>query len=215
LRPLEVAALKRAVDMQRPEFGPRLTSGGIVTEAIKQPWFARHRVIEVMSQTVFPAMTIHVVFGPDGGCGVLTGNPAVFEAMVAADPPPRLADAQSATIYANVADYWTTESPLGELGISSLDEIPWLAEIDDIELMMVEALQDAVGAEVSAPSIRSTDDGFVQVRWVVSAAQLLRREVHVSRGGQVRRTDELVEGDLPVHPGRMWGMVDGRLVPTG
>lgn len=216
LSTLEAQSLQRAIAQQLPEFGPRVTAGGLETELIIQPWFARHRVIEVMAKAHFPAQAVHVAFNEAGQCGVLTGNQVVFNAMVTADPPPRISSAEEATVYANLADHWTTESGLGELLLASFDDIPWHDGLHEVDEVLIEDLAEQVGELIGPPRlIAQGPRGYALEKWILAAAQLLHRVLHVGIGGSFERKDQLIDGELPVPRGSVWGMVDGRLVPTG
>jgi len=215
LSPAELLALKGAVGFQLPQFGPRVSAGDIRLSLMHQPWFVRHRIVEIESPGTFPAYQVHCAFDTAGQCGILTGNLVVLNAVVTADPPPRLAAADDAVVYANLIDHWTTESRLGELLIHSLDEIPWFEELDPVEEMLIEDLGEQVGHLMGPLKVRAEGTGFVVEKWLLIACQLIYRELHVSADGHVERRDKVVDTELPCPKGEMWGMVDGRLVPTG
>ncbi len=214
LGPQAINSLRGAVGFQYPQFAPRV-SGGIQTELIEQPWFARHKVVEVNSVAHFPAKSITVAFDEQALCGVLTANLAVFNAIVAADPPPRIADLDDALVYGNIADHWTSESGLGELVVASLDEVPWAEDLDPIEQMLIDDLAEQVGQLIEPLRIVRRENSFVIEKWVVAAAQLIRREVEIAPSGRVDRRDQLIDSELPCPKGEIWGMVGGRLVPIG
>lgn len=215
LGPHDLAALQQGVSAQLPWFTARATAG-VSAELITQPFFSYHRIVEVMSQVPHPALSVHVAFLPTGQVCVLTANLAGFCGVAAADPPPCWPGAEAAQIYANLADYWTTENTTyGELLLNNFDEIPWHSELDEVDRMVVETLQETVAAHVAPPAAEQRDGVWLMHKWVLTACTLIRRRLEVQPNGQVARHDEVMDNELPVPPGRYWGMVNGRLVPTG
>ena len=215
LGPHDLAALQQGVAAQLPWFAAR-TAASVNAELITQPFFSFHRIVEICSQVPHPAQSVHVAFLPTGQVCVLTANLAGFCGMAAADPPTPLTDQQTAQIYANLADYWTTENTAyGELLLNSLDEIPWQADLDEVDRVVVETLQEEVAQHVAPPRAELQDGIWQMHKWVLTASKLLHRQLRVTPAGQVSRHDELVDQELPVPPGQYWGMVDGRLVPVG
>ncbi len=212
----ERRALERALAAGLPGFAPRVSEGRVFeVEEIAQPWFRHHRILEVRSPVPPPERQIHVAFDAEGACSVLTASLESFNAMSRRDSPPRLEEPDGALRYANLADWWTTESTLGELLISTFDEIPWHRSLPPKEAERVERLRGQVADLIQPLRIeRRGEDWFVE-KWLVSAARLIRRELSVSQGGQVNRHDRIVAEDLPCPRGRLWGFVDGRLVPVG
>ncbi len=215
LDPHDLAALQQGVAAQLPWFAPR-ASAGVSAELITQPFFTYHRIVEVMSQLPHPAQSVHVAFLPTGQVCVLTANLAGFCGMASVDPPQALTDPQTALIYANMADYWTTENTAyGELLLNAFDEIPWHAELDEVDQMVVETLEETVAQHVAPPQAELQGGVWVVNKWILTGARLLRRNLMIYQDGQVARHDEQMDKELPVPTGQHWGMVDGRLVPVG
>ena len=216
LLPREVEALRGAVALDRPAFEPRLAAGGLRTDQLLNPWFSTFRIIEVASEHVPPARMIHVALGPETG-RVLSGNLSALNAIARHDPPPRIDTPEAARNYANITDFWTTESELGELLIGSLDEVPWYEDMDPVEEILIQDLAEQLAGQLGQPWIAPRGDagGFVLVKWVVSNRSLIRRELHITPAGGVTRIEEVIDSELPVAPGRVWGMRGGRLVPIG
>lgn len=212
----ETQALHRAVGQQYPDFAPLLASGGIVTEQLVQPFFTRYRVVEVQAHNAFPTRQIHACFSPDGQAGVLTGNLAVFNAMVKADPPPRLAYEQEAAQYLHTMDWWTTENErLGELQIASMSEVPLNEDLDVVDQALMEDLVETLADAVGPPRVTEEGPAFEMVKWLVTNQKLIRRRLRVEPTGQLLREDEVFDDMLPCPVGRVWGLVNGRYVPVG
>ena len=216
LGPHDLAALQQGVSAQLPWFASR-AAAGVTAELITQPFFAYHRVVEIMSLVPHPARSVHVAFLPTGQVCVLTANLAGFCGMAAVDAPRApLADARTVLIYANLADHWTCENSVpGELLLNSLDEVPWHPELDEVDQLVVETLQETVADHVAPPRAELHGGIWRVHKWVLTNATLIHRRLDVQPNGQVARHDELMDRELPVPSGQHWGMVQGRLVPVG
>jgi hypothetical protein len=206
--------LRATIEQQAPRFAPRLT-GPLLAFEICQPFFARHRVLQVQSPSPFPATAIHCVW--DGAAmAVLTGRLDHLVAVAEADPPSGLTDAGTARVYGNLVDAWTSGNWLGDLQVGSFAEIPWKSPLTDEERDRVEDLRARFETDIQPPVlVRGPASGYVLSRWIVADRHLIARRLHLPADGQVRREDDVRAEDLPVHPGRVWGMVDGRLIPIG
>lgn len=162
-----------------------------------------------------PSTRITAARDKDGKWVVLTGHLEVLVAMAAADRPAALTDPKIATNYAIYCDGWTTESPYRELKIASVDDIPWLANLDDEMKAQIQGVKDALGSAIE-PQELIFEPGQWQVHfWVVANRRLIERTLIVPLDGQLRRIDKIHREDLPLPPGKMWKMVNNRLIPVG
>ena len=217
--------LRRAVTTQLPAWLPDLS--GVDFLLLEQPFFRAHRICEAQRRGGFPARRFHFVLpagaggapSPSAGSAipgalVLTGHLGNLQAVCAAEPP-LLPDVDTARAFANIGDFWTTESALGELLLNSFAEIPWEKNLPPSEQAIVDSLRDSVAAHLQPPQVEPTPDGVRVSKWILSNRALIRRELVVSARGQLSRRDEVLDEALPVPPGNLWGMLNGRLVPTG
>lgn len=213
LSPAELDALRAAVAHERPPFSSRLAGPLNVTE-IGQPFFARHRVLEVASPMPMPATKIYAIVGP-AGTHVLSTHLDNFVSAAAHDPPPNLASADVARPYANLGDAWTSDNEWGDFLVQSFAEIPWKSKLTEEEQAKVKALEAQLGGAITPLGLHAEGDGHVLSKWVVANRRLVARRLIVPHNGLLQRHDEVRAEELPVHPGRLWGFADGRLVPTG
>ena len=218
-RPLaapEIEAIRRIVSDQAPRFAHRAAPGApIQGQWIQQPYFRRHRIVEVGSPVPLPAMRVHGVQSSDGTFMILTGHLDHLREVARAEPPEAITDPESARGYANAVDFWTTENDLGDLLVSSFDEIPWRKNLTESDQRRIAALQSSLGAQIEPPTVQSGAQGVTVTKWVLANQRLLRRQLVVPGDGQVTRTDQVIAEDLPAPSGKLWGFVKGRLVPTG
>jgi hypothetical protein len=213
LTPAEHAQLRAAVERDAQEFAHRVANP-LEVDQIEQPWFRRHRVLDVQSAVPFPARRIHVVAsGTD--MHVLTAHLEHLQRTAASDPPLDLADEDSAAAYAASGNAWTRVHALGELQVASFDEIPWYANLDGAQRKTIDELAARWGHAIGPEERRRGPDGWVFHSWWVAMRKLIERELVVPQGGQLRRVDQVRAEELPVPPGSHWGMVNGRLVPIG
>jgi hypothetical protein len=208
----EWEAVETVAQRDEPEFAEGLAHG-VEVDLITQPFFPRHRVIEV--KTLVPAQRVHMVLTEDGHAMMLSGRLPVFNSVVAKDPPPLIGEQGTARIYGNLCDFWTRESRLGELPIDHFGDIPFLEDLDPIEQQLMDDLEEAVGSLIGPLHMEEYEDGFLMVKWLVSEQRLICRVLEITYGGEVARTEEVFDNMLPVHAGNYWGMRDGRLVPIG
>ena len=213
LMPAELAELRAAVEKGAPEFAHRLANPTEV-DRIEQPWFVRHRVLDVQSAVPFPARRIHVV-AAEGEMRVLTAHLEHLQETAAADPPADLDGAENAAAYAGYGNAWTRVHALGELKVGSFDEIPWYGDLDDAQRKVIDDLRATWGPEIRPETRRLSFDGWVFHSWWIAMGKLIERELVVPRDGQLRRIDQVRAAELPVPPGNHWQFVNGRLVPVG
>lgn len=215
LTPAEVRTVRQLFEAHAPELA-RAADTGMQAAEVHQPFFRRHRIIEIGLVQTFPAREAHVALSDPRSGRLLTGRLDELNDMVALDPPPRIADEGIARIYGNVADYWTTGAGYyGELLIQSFDDIPFSDGLLEVEQHMVDALREMLGEHIEGLRVDPTDGGFTLTSWLVTRCQLIRRELGVQITGHLSRTDQVYDSELPVPEGRFWAMVGGRLVPVG
>lgn len=184
------------------------------TEVLLQPWFQNHRIVEVRSPLPHPPLQAHLALAPDDAWLLLTGHLETLNHLARRDPPSLQTD-QEALRYANLVDWWTTESRLGELLLDSFQEIPWLRPLSPEQRAYVRHLEDRFAAQIHPLRIERQEGAWGVTKWLLSAARLLRRTLTVTPQGQLSRQDEVLAEDLPCPRGEFWGFVDGRLVPIG
>jgi hypothetical protein len=214
LSPAELGPLRAAVERDAPEFAHRLANP-IEVDRLEQPWFRRHRVLDVQSAVPFPARRLHVAVGPDGAVRVLTARLANLQAVAADDPPLDLDDEENAEAYAAYGNAWTSAHALGELKLGSFGEIPWHASLDEGQRRVIEEVRARWGASIQPETRRRGPDGWAFHSWWLAMGKLIERELVVPRDGRLRRTDQVHAAELPVPPGNHWQFVNGRLLPVG
>jgi hypothetical protein len=214
LTPAEHAALRAAAERDAPAFAPRLDRPVDVVR-LEQPWFRRHRVLELVSAAPPPDRRIHVAVGPTGTVLMFTAHIERLRQVAAEDPPPGLDERDAAADYATYGDFWTRVSALGELIVEAFDEIPWYPAPDAAQRERVALLRAAWAESITTQVCRRTDEGWSLRSWRLIERRLVERELVVPRDGQLRRRDATRATELPVPPGRYWKLVNGRGVPAG
>lgn len=209
----EQAQLETAVRAEAASFIDRL-AGNLKIERIDQPWFRRHRVLEVGSPMPFPARRVYVA-AYDGGMHVLSAHLENLRRVAAHDPPSELDDEATAAAYATHGNAWTREYANGELKIGTYSDIPWHPGLKPEEQARVDELGARLGGSIAPEQHRRTDEGWVIRTWWVAHRRLIEREIVVPRDGQLRRHDTIHAEDLPLPPGNVWRMVNGRYLPVG
>ncbi len=209
----ELTQLAAVVDADAPSFASRL-GGPLKVERIEQPWFRRHRILEIGSPMPYPARKIHVA-AYDGGISVLTARLAHFQTVAAHDPPLDLDDEDKAAAYASSGNAWTREYANGELKIGTFSDIPWYPGLDAVQQKLVDDLAARVADAIAPEQHRRGDDGWIVRSWWVAHRRLIERELTVPRDGQLRRNDTIHAEDLPLPPGNQWRFVNGRYLPVG
>lgn len=209
----EQAHLRAAVEAGNREFVGRLR-GKLEIDRYDQPFFRRHRILEVSSALPFPARSITVAAW-DGGMHVLTGHIEHLQAVAAHDPPLDLDDETKAAGYAEHGHGWTRAYALGELKIGTFSDIPWHATLDAAAEAVIDDIAARFGDAISVETRRRVDEGWAFHSWWIAHRQLIERELIVPRDGKLRRNDTIHARDLPLPAGTHWGFVDGRYVPIG
>lgn len=213
LSPQEQDQMEAAVREDAPSFADRL-GGDLKIERIEQPWFRRHRILDISSAMPFPARRIFVAVW-DGGVAVLSARIDHLRRVAAHDPPLDLDDEQKAADYATFGNAWTREYANGELAIGTYSDIPWYPKLAPEEQARVDELGARIAASIAPEQHRRTDEGWVIRTWWLAHRRLIEREIVVPRDGQLRRTDTIHADELPVPPGHQWRMVNGRYLPVG
>jgi hypothetical protein len=213
LSPQEQQQLERAVREDAAAFVDRL-AGPLEIERIEQPWFRRHRILEIGSPIPFPARRVYVaVYG--GGVTVLSSHLEHLQRVAAHDPPFDLDDETNAVAYATYGNAWTRVYANGELKIGTFSDIPWHANLGPEEQTRVDELGQRLGGAIAPEQHRQTDAGWVIRTWWVAHRMLIEREVVVPLDGQLKRNDIIHAEDLPLPSGQVWRMVHGRYLPVG
>ncbi len=203
------ARLREACARDLPSFADRVNDATITD--VGAPFFARVRILRLDSALPFPALVAYAALTPTHGPIVLTGRPEGLRAMCEDEPPPS-SDPDLATVLANLAGAWTGASVMLEVRVSGVDEIPF-RRVGPHDAAWEREVRLAHGSRITPPALERLDDGVRVTSWLVSESRLRRRAVAV-RSATIDVTEEVV-AELPVHPGRMWGAVDGRLIPVG
>ena len=209
LSPPDLDALRAAIARELPDFTARLNQAMLVE--IEQPFFLHTRIIEINSPLPAPARIVYCARMADGNIAVLSGRPEALRVLCKSDPP-ACDHREAALVLANVIAVWIVDA-LGELRIASFGEIPWRTELTDAERARVDALRASHAARIAAPDLEAVEGGFALRYWSVARSRLIRRSIRIATG-TVEVTSEVV-AELPVPPGRVWSMVDGRLIPIG
>ncbi len=208
-------SLRTAVERDLPAFARRL-DGVLEIEEIAQPFFTGLQVLEVVSAAPPPPQKIHLGRSESPRrLWVLTRHIEHLRAMAELERPRDLTDPNAAKEYALHATAWTTESPLGELRVASLDEVPWFDDLSDAERARVDELRRTLAGEIGPEKLEMAIAEYRLTYWLVANQRLIRRTLTVPLSGALRRDDRVVADQLPVPPGKIWKFVDGRLVPVG
>jgi hypothetical protein len=213
LSPQEQDQLEAAVREDAASFADRL-GGNLKIEQIDQPWFRRHRILEIGSPMPMPARKIFVAVW-DGGVHVLSEHLEHFQKVAAHDPPLNLDDEANATGYATFGNAWTRAYALGELKIGTFSDIPWYPKLEAAEQARIDELGARLGGSIAPEQHHRSDAGWVFKSWWVAHRQLIERELVVPRDGKLQRNDTIHAADLPLPPGNQWRFVSGRLIPVG
>lgn len=214
LTPDEDRAVGQVLSERAPAFFA-LLNDGLATTLVTQPFFRRHRIVELEATGAFPARSMVLALPETGAPRILSAALPALNKLAGDDPPPRIDGGGTARIYANLCDEWTTESEHGELVIDSLEEIPWFDDLDPAEQGLVARLRDTFGAAIGPLEVEATASGWDVTKWLVASRMLVRRRLSVASTGHLLRQDVVYERALPVAHGLVWGVVQGRLVPVG
>jgi hypothetical protein len=209
----ELAQLRAAVERDASEFEQRLANP-LTVQRLEQPWFRKHRILDVASAVPFPARRVHVAAW-DGGMRVLTAHLENLQAVAEHDPPLDLDDETKAAAYATYGNAWTRIYALGELKIGTFSDIPWFADLDAAQEALVAELAGKLGDAIAPEQHERIAEGWRIRSWWVAHRRLIERELVVPRDGRLRRTDTIHAEDLPLPAGNQWRHVNGRFVPVG
>lgn len=209
----ELEHLRVGVERDASEFAHRLAQP-LEVDRYDQPFFRRHRILEVSSAVPFPARSITVAAWDDG-MRVLTAHLDNLQSVAAHDPPLDLDDETKAAGYAEHGQGWTSAYALGELRIGTFSDIPWFASLDAEQEQAIAELAALFGAAITGEQRTRVGEGWSFRSWWVAHRQLIERELIVPRDGKLRRTDVVHARDLPLPAGNHWRFVDGRYLPVG
>jgi hypothetical protein len=209
----EQQALRVAVERDAPELSDRLAHPAEV-DRYDQPFFRRHRILEVAWATPFPAKSVTVAAWDDG-MHVLTAHIEHLQAVAAHDPPLDLDDETKAAGYAEHGQGWTSAYALGELKIGTFSDIPWNGFREPEDDTIIDDLGKRFGDRISIERRERVPEGWRFHSWWLAHRQLIERELIVPRDGKLRRIDTIHARDLPVPAGNHWRFVNGRYLPVG
>ena len=99
-----------------------------------------------------------------------------------------------------------------ELRVGSVEDIPFRST-SDADRAIEADIRGKFGARIHPAALTSLPDGIRVTLWVASESRLRRRVSEVRNG--IASVTETPLADLPIPPGRMWGMVGKRLLPIG
>lgn len=201
----ERSELARVCATQFPRFATRVAAATATNVAA--PFFQRVRVLRLESAAPFPAQAAYAAWLSSGPV-MLSGNPAAFATICADESPQHTSDSDMAVLLALFAGLWSTGSVHSELRLNSVDDIPFRGPSE------AEAeIRSKYGSLIKPAGLVALPDGVRVSLWVASES-LLRRRVSEVRQGQITVTETVLD-HLPIPPGRMWGFVGNRLLPTG
>ena len=215
----ELATLRRVAAPVVPSFDSRFDRE-VEVRLLNQPWFERHRLLEVASPSPLPARRAHFAVGDHATLCLSGATPGKhghvqLDRLLDADPPAPIDTAQRALDYAVFVDFVTCRSELGELILSRFEDIPLFPQLDDIESALMSGLQEDLDGAIRPPDVQPAEGGWVVEKWVLTAGALLRRECYVGTDGRFRTEETVIDESMPVPHGRVWGFSNGRLVPVG
>lgn len=208
-----LAELRREIGVHRPIFLERLDRP-ILIEDVGNPWFRQHRILFVQSPSPMPAIGITVCLAPSGRYRVLAGQPTALNEVARAERI-ALTDDEDARAYANLVTSWTRAADFPEMPVESFDEIPFRPALSEADRSRIQRLRAEVIGRMAPLSFVRAGDGWRLDVWLVSVSRLIHRIADLRADGTLDVRDDIVATELPVPPGRVWGMVDGRLVPVG
>lgn len=216
LTPDETRAIFSIFDREAPTLRP-LAEQAMGTQVLHQTYFRRHRVLRVQLISVMPPKVLYFYspIGRPSDLVLLSVHIERIEALVHADAPFRITDAETASRYAEHIDEWTRDSPYGELVLSHFREIPFYPNPDEVDQILIETLRDTVGPRIEPIKTLQVKDGFVYQKWLVDNRRLSFRQIHVKTNGLISRHEQVIYDEIPCPQGRAWSTVDGRLVPVG
>lgn len=180
----ERAALAAALVRDLPAASALLALPHDVVEIV-QPWFPRHRVLEVR---VARGPSVHVALDERREVRVLTGHIEALNRMAwEALPGQELADEEAAASYARLASFWARPS---------IDERPVDSPAG------VAGVPAELASRIGPPRVDEHVQGLVVTMWLVASGRLLERQALLTIDhAQLELFDEvLAEGASDVPP---------------
>lgn len=205
--------LRLEVEARRPTFARRLDRSVLIDE-VANPWFRQHRILFVQSPSPMPAIGIVVCLAPSGRVRVLAGQVTALNEVARAERI-ELTDDKDARAYANVVTSWTRAADFPEMPVDSFDAIPFRPDLTETERSRIQRLRAEVTGRLAPLSFVRAGDGWRLDVWLVSVSRLIHRTADLRADGTLDVGDDIVATELPIPPGRVWDMVDGRLLPVG
>lgn len=176
---------------------------------IVQPFLSDVAIVEATRSD--GSQSLYLARDAAGEYRVLSGNPDALTALVASAETQRLDSADGALVFANLCAVWTADFRFGELRIAGFGDIPFHPATDADRVTIAE-LQATVAPRIAPARLEAVDGGHRLVYWAVARSRLVHKAITVTAGAIAFA--ELEGWDVPVPPGRTWGMVGGTLVPT-
>lgn len=187
---------------------------GIEVREIVQPFFARHRILELASAAPMPPLRGYLALSAGGDATVLTGHLGHLNDIAAGDRP-AIPDAEHARTYSILGDRWTIDVEPEEMPIDSFDELHWRTRLREADRAQIDALRARFGSEIAPLAFGPDAEGWRLAIWVQSDQRLVRRELRLASTGRLERTDDVKAASIPVYRGFLWGEARGRFVPIG
>lgn len=204
--------IKQALGAALPHWGGRVNTVSI--EEIEQPFFKSWKILEVISPSPLPDLRAHLGWQPGGGALlVLTGVLQHLHELATAEPPRGLLDDTAAETYAWNASGWTTESHLRDFRISAASEIPWLPQLKPEDKQLIDEITRE--GRIAPLKQQRTAAGLELHYFLLNNKRLIERRLLVPPSGLLSRKDTVLRENLPVPPGRIWKMLNGRPTPAG
>ncbi len=142
------------------------------------------------------SLILHVLVGPGGAGGLVTGDPGAFNRIVATAGV-KVADEVMALEIARTFIEATKVQSRRYQCIQVPGELPWRPGLDDEETGRMEAVLQRVRACLTPRVDAGTDGGYVVHLAVVSDMDLVQADLSVASGGTVSVTHRTLEEDLP------------------
>lgn len=209
LAPTEIARLAEAFRRDLPRFGDRVSTAR-VSDVGAQYW-DRVRIVRLESASPFPAQAAHAAWLSSGPV-VLSGHPSALAAVNAEERCTRASDPDLSVALASIAGVWTGASLMLEVRLHRVDDIPFRRASDEDRASEAD-VRRRFTTQIVPPALERRSDGVRVTMWIVSESRL-RRRVSEVRGGAITVTEEVL-ADVPVFPGRLWAVKNGRFVPIG
>lgn len=205
----QVAQLAEVFRRDLPRFGDRALTAKISDAGAL--YFDRVRILRVESAVPFPAQAAYAAWLSSGPV-VLSHHPSVLAAVNAEERSARASDPDLSLALASVAGVWTGASLMLEVRLNNVNDIPF-RQASAEDRVAEAAIRQQFATRIVPPVVERLSDGVRATMWIVSESRL-RRRVGEVRDNALAVTEEVL-AELPVFPGKMWGVKNNRFVPIG